>query len=352
MFNLFRKREKRDFTVTSTDRAIAAAFGNTDTADVVGTAAATAAGGIIGRAFAAASVMPSVERTGLTPVVLAELASAFVFNGESVWVIDVDNGRVRLYRASSWDIAGTGPSGWRYQVTLPGPTGQVIRTVPAEGIVHPRVNCASAAPHRGRSPLELAGFSAKALANAERQLSEELSGPVGRLIPAPLDSLDRVDDKGNSPLDKLEASLAILKGRSALVPSMSRNWTDVQGASVGDWKSQRIGADPPESVVKLRMDGHNQLLAAAGVPPGVFEASEATGLRESLRQFLHVTIGPLARVLETEASDKLGVKVALDFTALHASDVQGRARAFKSMVDGGMTLADAAAASGILQPES
>ena len=351
MFNLFRKRERRDFTVTSTDRAVAGAFGNADMADVVGTAAATAAAGIIGRAFAAASVIPSVERTGLTPAVLTEIGSAFITAGESVWLLEVMGGRVKLYRAASWDIEG-GPFDQRYRVTIPGPTRQVDRIVPAEGILHPRVNCSSPAPYRGRSPLELAGFSAKALANAERQLSEELSGPVGRLIPAPLDTLDRVDDEGNSPLDQLESTLAVLKGRSALVPSMSRDWKDVQGGSVGDWQSRRIGADPPESVVKLRMDGHEQILAACGVPPGIFSSAEATGLRESLRQFLHVTIGPLARVLETEASEKLGVKVALDFTALHASDVQGRARAFKAMVDGGMSLADAAAASGILQPEA
>ena len=350
MWPFGRKPEKRDFTQITSDRAVATAIGNTDFADVTGTAAATAASGAVGRAFAAASVRPSIQRTGLTSSVLAQIGAAFIWGGESVWAIDVQGSMVRLYRASSWDIQGTGPADWRYNVTLPGPTGQIVRAVPAEGILHPRVNCSAMAPHRGRSPLELSGFSAKALANAERQISEELSGPVGRLIPAPLDQLDQEDADGVSPLDELERSLANLKGRSALVPSMSAQWRDsASGGNVGDWTSRRIGADVPSSVVELRRDGHNQLLAAAGVPPGLFEASDATGLRESLRQFLHVTISPLARILQDEAMEKLAAMVELDFTALHASDVQGRGRAFKSMTDGGMSVEDAQKAAGLLQ---
>ena len=135
MFGWLKRRERRDFTVTTTDRAVAAAFGNTDTADVTATAAATAAMGITGRAFAAAAVMPSVERTGLTPETLACIGAAFVTAGESVWMITVENGRVRLYRAASWDIEG-GPFEQRYRLTIPGPTRQVDRVVPSEGVFH------------------------------------------------------------------------------------------------------------------------------------------------------------------------------------------------------------------------
>ena len=215
--------------------------------------------------------------------------------------------------------------------------------MPSEGVLHPRINTPAAEPHRGRSPLALAGFSAKALANAERQLAEELSGPVGRLIPAPLDTL------GPEATDDLETSLAGLRGRPALVPSMSREWTGAAGTRVTDWQSHRLGADPPDSVVKLRADGHNAMLAATGVPPQLFAAgSQANASREALRQFLHVTVSPIARIIEVEATEKLSAQVTLDFTALHASDVQGRARAFQSLVAGGMDITQAAAASGIL----
>ena len=60
---------------------------------------------------------------------------------------------------------------------------------------------------------------------------------------------------------------------------------------------------------------------------------------------------PISRILESEASEKLGTPVEFDFCGLAASDLQGRARAFKSLIDGGMSLSDAAAASGILTEE-
>ena len=346
----FTRTEKRDFTQITSDRALNAAIGNTALADVTSTAAAAICMGIYARTFAAAEVSPGIERTGLTPAVMAEIGMALIASGESVWLIDVAGGMVSLLRASSWMISGRGPdpSGWRYELTLSGPTMQQVVSVPSDGVIHPRVNMAPMSPHQGRSPLVLAGFSATALAGAERQLSQELSGAVGRLIPAPLDSLSAVRDDGTSPLSDLEAALASLKGRSALVPSLQRDALS-GGGQPTDWRSVRIGADPPESVVTLRQDGHNAILSACGVPPALFSAgSQANSAREALRQFLHTAVAPNARVIEAEARDKLMADVTLDFTGLHAADIQGRARSFKSLVDGGMSLSDAAAASGIL----
>ena len=316
---------------------------------VAGTAAAATAIGMLGRTFAAAEVEPSLDRTGLNPAIMAQIGSGFISAGESVWLIRVgDDGVVSLDRAASWNVLGTGPDwrDWHYQLNLPGPTAQRTLTAPAATVLHPRINASAMTPHQGRSPLVLSGFTSRALANAERQLAEELSGPVGRLIPAPLDALSAKREDGTTPLAELEAALAALKGRSALVPSLQRD--SLSGASQGqDWQSRRIGADPPDSVVNLRKDGHDAILSACGIPPGLY-ATAGTQARESLRQFLHVTVTPYAKILETECRAKLGGEITFDFTGLHASDVQGRARAFKSMVDGGMALVDAAAASGIL----
>ena len=347
----FRKLEKRDFTVSATDRAMNAALGIGSEAGVIGTAAATVAVGTYGRAFAAAEVAPSTERTGLTPAVMAQIGGAFISNGESVWLISIVGGGVRLHRAASWLITGIGPDpdNWRYDLTMPGPSGIERMIVPAEAVLHPRANMDPSAPHRGRSPLSLAGYSAAALANAERQLSEELSGPTGQVVPAPVEALGSVRADGTDPLGALEAAIGNLRGQTALVPTLSR--TELTGGAgvAADWRSVRIGANPPESVVTLRGDGHNAILAACGVPPQLFSGgAQANSAREALRQFLHLAISPVARVLEDEARAKLETDVSLNFTSLHASDVQGRARSFKALVDGGMSLPDAAAASGIL----
>ena len=91
----FGKRENRaDYTQAVVDRIVATATGGNGEANVGATAAATAAGGIFARSFASATIAPSVERTGLTATVLADMGGAFVFAGESVWLIEVTGSRV------------------------------------------------------------------------------------------------------------------------------------------------------------------------------------------------------------------------------------------------------------------
>ena len=58
------------------------------------------------------------------------------------------------------------------------------------------------------------------------------------------------------------------------------------------------------------------------------------------------------RLVELELSDKLDTEVTLSFDALYASDITGRARAFQSMVGGGMDVAKAAALSRLMMDEA
>ncbi|MXW93814.1 MAG: hypothetical protein F4114_06080 [Rhodospirillaceae bacterium] len=70
-----------------------------------------------------------------------------------------------------------------------------------------------------------------------------------------------------------------------------------------------------------------------------------------MRQFLHATLQLSARVIEAEAKAKLRASLRSDIAELHASDVQGRARAFQSMVTGGMDPDKSAALSSLLEAE-
>ena len=197
----------------------------------------------------------------------------------------------------------------------------------------------------------MAGYSAALLSAAESSLADELGGPLGQLLPVPMDELG-VKEDGSDPLDELESTLASLKGRSALVPSASRSWGEGTATQSSDWISRRLGADPPDSVVQLRGDAHNAILSAAGVPPQLFAAGPSQAGREAFRFLLHSTISPIASMLELEASRKLGFTVKMDFTSLQAADIQGRARSFQSLVGGGMDLERAAAISGIIVADS
>ena len=59
-------------------------------------------------------------------------------------------------------------------------------------------------------------------------------------------------------------------------------------------------------------------------------------------------LSPLGRLVESELQEKLEDTVTLSWQELRASDLSGRARAFQSMVGGGMALADAVAVAGLM----
>jgi len=79
------------------------------------------------------------------------------------------------------------------------------------------------------------------------------------------------------------------------------------------------------------------------------EASEGTGAREAWRRFLHGTLTPLGRLIAGELERVVNAPVEISFNRLMASDISGRARAFQSLVGGGMDPAQAAGLSGLLE---
>ena len=79
--------------------------------------------------------------------------------------------------------------------------------------------------------------------------------------------------------------------------------------------------------------------------------AQGTAQREAYRQFLFGTVAPLGRMVASELSVKLNTPIRLDWEELRASDIAGRARAFGTMVTGGMDLDKAAALSGLLTAE-
>ena len=104
--------------------------------------------------------------------------------------------------------------------------------------------------------------------------------------------------------------------------------------------------DPPASVPTVRSDVERSLLAAAGVPVELVSTAQGTAGREAWRRFLHGTIAPLGMLVSAELQ-RLGFDGALEFSELRASDVQGRARAYHSLVGAGMNDADARRIAGL-----
>ena len=111
----------------------------------------------------------------------------------------------------------------------------------------------------------------------------------------------------------------------------------------------RLGASPPAPLVELHKRATQEVYAACGLNPSIFESGTGTQARESYRQALFGTIAPLGRIVETELRNKLNDPgITIDWSELRAADIASRARAFQSMVGGGMPLDRAAALSGLM----
>ena len=108
----------------------------------------------------------------------------------------------------------------------------------------------------------------------------------------------------------------------------------------------------PKALIDLRAGAALAVYAACGVPPSLLVTlpADGTGQREAWRRFLHGSVAPVARIVQGELRAKLDAPaLALDFTALHASDLTGRARAFRSLAgkDATIPAADARKLAGL-----
>ena len=332
----WQKRETRNYTDAVVEYLASYASGETPKNKP---AAIEIAAGLWGRAFASATVTPETPATAaLSAAVLEGIGRRLLLRGEAVYRIDV-NGAVRLFPASDWTITG-GVDSWLYKVKERAPYGDVTRTLPASGVVHVRIGADPDSPWKGFGPLENASTSTALAGRMEARLAQEADAKVGSLLPVPEVKQQLQDD-----INRLKGEVVLVRG--------PQNW-DTPGRPGGafDLRPQRLGFNPPESIEPLRDAVSRSVLAAAGVPAALLGRSDGTLLREAQRQFLHGTISPVGKIVAVELADKLDAPgLSFDFAALFASDIAGRARAFASMVKGGMSVERAAVLSGLITVE-
>lgn len=322
--------EERNYTTATIDRLTAAVAGTA--AEATKTAVVQAAAGLWGRAFASATLTPQAGALAyVTRRMLHDIGRALILQGAAVYTLDVTGPRPVFVRAADWDVLG-GVTDWRYRLTLPAPSGTRTVRVAADGVIHPRINCSAAEPWAGCSPVDLPAHTAAIAAAVEKSTSAETKGVTGYLIPAPTEGLSDDD------LDALKVDIGGLDGDSMLAPSMQRGWGDQGGTTApSNWNPRRLGANPPEALVRLRTDVAVAMTGACGVPPELLAAdADGTGRREAWRQFLHGSVQPVGELVAEELADKLELPVRISFDELYASDVQGRGRAYASLVAGRM----------------
>ena len=332
---LNRPETRAGYTDAIVEALLKEATGGT-TSSVASLGVTEACAGLWGRSFASATVTPSSLATAaLTPAILEAIGRRLLLHGEAVFEIRVDDGAVELVEASNWEVEERGQ--WLYRADFSTPEGTYNRTLTADRILHPRIGATPKRPWQGESPIPSA--TAKLAAVLETKLTQEVGGAVGNVLPLP--------HKGS--VTQLQADIDKLAGRTVLVESTSAGYGDKEAAPKMDWLPRRIGADPPMAMIGLRKDVQASILAACGCPGSLLERSDGTLAREEMRRYLHSTISPIARIVASELAVKLDTPgLAFDFSALFASDLSGRARAFQSMVGGGMDVGKAAALAGLM----
>ena len=311
------------------------------------TAALESASGFVARSFASADVTTADSRmaSALDPSTLSMIGRSLIRNGQYVAAIQVDlDGRIRLAPAASFDVTGNeNPESWVYRLSLSGPGRQkTFENIPADGVVSIRYQSDQAHPWRGVGPLEAASLAGRLSAEVSSALADEMSGPRGSLLPV-------ANADGNDPsVVSLRADIKGLNGSLAFVESQANSFgTDQQSPRAG-WDVRRLGADIPEGSIKAAELAFSEVLASCGLSTALWDGSQSSGRREAYRIAIHQVVAPLGRIAAAELSAKLQTSIRFEWTELGSADISSRARAFQSLVKGGIAVEKAAALSGLM----
>ena len=349
----FWKPEKRDSGGSFSDAVIrlieAEAAGTA--ADASSTAAVEAASGALSRAFASASVIgQDWAKNAVSPLVLGQIGRDLIRAGESMHVIDVSSmGRVSLLPCSDWHFEGSGhPDTWTVRATFYGPSDSTTRYLPYSAVVFTKWGSTPGQPYQGTGPLSWAHTTVRLQSETERNLANEMSGPIAQLITIPQDGGDGED---TDPLAMLKSDIRTANGDARFVETTAAGWGEgMSSAPRRDWTAARLGPNPPVSMATIRKDAFEAVLAATGTPPSLFTDADGTAQREAVRRWHLGTVIPLADTLAWELTGKLETPVKLEFDS-YPRDQVGRASAFQKLVAGGVSVNEALVMSGLLMDD-
>ena len=296
--------------------------------------------GMYTRAFAAAAVAPALP--ALTPRTLAMLAYDLILTGNAVFQVAVVDGALALRRAIQYTVeGGIDPASWTYRLTLESPSGSAGVIEPYENVVHARLP--GPQPHRGVSPLVAAGISVSLMAKIEASLEREMNAYNAMLVAHPDGAVPQSQDERA----KFGRQIVDAEGRALLVQDGGTGgWNRTGG---GSWSQVRLGPEPNPNEVSLRSQISQDILSTLGIPAGLYAPREGAVSRESYREFYANGIKPYARYIEDEVGRKTNTPIAITFPRLAAADVAARARAYKALLDAGMSEDEARLHAGLME---
>ena len=337
----FAKMEHRESATDAIVTALIAQAGGSSAPPSAGDLAAVeAAAGLWSRAFASATVEPTTaSTTALTPGILAAIGRGLAVRGDVLFAIDVMGG-VMLTQASGWEVrGGTRPESWTYVADFPVPGGKKRkRTLPANSVIHLRYAARPAKPWEGVSPLGMASETQALAGWLEKRLAEEVSTATAYMLALP---------EAKSSVEGLKADLKKGGGRLHIVDTTASAWGDGKdSAPRRDWESSRLGASPLK-----RWGSSGGMLRTTSLEPTESHLRFMAPVARRGSLIANSWLAPsflLAKMVLEELALKLDIpNLALDFSELRAADISSRARAYKQLVDAGMTKDEAMAKSGL-----
>lgn len=283
-------------------------------AEQIGDAAREIIASLYGSAFAGAKVTAPAQIVECLPALARRLSTtgravALVQEGPEIWLAD------------HYQVEGDTPrrSTWRYSLTINGPSEGHEYRPPADRVIdieNPHgVSCAGRDLVRKADGLIRDAF---------------IRGPnVGLAVEAPPGTdqvmLDAIVANVRENFTGPEA-----RQRGGIVAIAGGKMTGVQPLRPADAQAQELRA------MMLR-----DAVAAAGIPPALIDSRAlAASLREALRQFLWLSLHPMANAIR-QGFERAGLSVEIDLTTLRAADVTGRARALGTMVKAGVEISEA-----------
>ena len=282
--NKLETRQESSYTDTLVAALVARVRGQT-LALPTATAALESCAGVVGRGFMACEVTgrPAFTDT-LTPAVMEMIGRSLIRLGQVVFLIDTQAGRMQLLPAETHDVeGGPHPDSWEYRITLGGPSRTLTHDfVPASSVLHFKYAVDPTRPWRGNGPIQVAALAGSLSAETVKQLADEASGPVGRLLGIPKDGEDET-------VDNLKTDIRDARGRVALLEI--GDW-DTAGSGRVDLDSKRFGAEPPQSLVNLHTMASHEIMNACGLNIALFGEGNAAATREAWRLALFGVLSP------------------------------------------------------------
>ena len=154
----------------------------------------------------------------------------------------------------------------------------------------------------------------------------------------------------DDPLAELKADIGKARGRALLVETTAAGYGQgPAGAPRRDWEQRRVGAEWPDVLRATRGEVFEHVAHACNLPAVLLDSrAEGTAQREALRRWVHLAVEPMGDLVAAELAAKLDRPgLRLDFAPLMASDLAGKARAIKGLVESGLELPAATAIAGL-----